>query len=135
MEWVFDASVTMAWCLDDERTAATDALLRRLATSPATVPQLWALEVANVLALATRKGRLTIAQRTQFIALLESSPIHVDATTAGRAFRRILDLADANGLTVYDAAYLALAMRLSVPLATLDQQLRNAATAAGVILL
>ena len=69
MEWVFDASVTMAWCFDDERTADTDALLRRLATSPAIVPQLWPLEVGNVLALAVRKARLTAAQRAQFIAL------------------------------------------------------------------
>ena len=62
MEWVFDASITMAWCFDDERTDATDALLRRLPHSPATVPQLWSLEVANVLALAVKKGRITTAK-------------------------------------------------------------------------
>jgi predicted nucleic acid-binding protein len=135
MEWVFDASVTMAWCFDDERTAATDALLTRLATSPATVPQIWPLEVANVLALAMRKGRLTPAKRAQFIALLEASPIHVDAATAGGAFGATLALADAHGLTVYDAAYLELATRLALPLATLDADLRGAAARAGVPLL
>lgn len=63
MEWVFDASVTITWCLEDERTVATEALFDLLATSPAIVPQLWPLEVANVLSLATRKGRLTPDQR------------------------------------------------------------------------
>jgi predicted nucleic acid-binding protein len=135
MEWVFDASVTMAWCFDDGRTNETDALFRRLATSAAVVPQLWPLEVANVLALAVRKGRLTVAKRAQFIAVLDASPIHVDAETARNAFDRVLPLADAHQLTTYDATYLELAMRSGVPLATLDQQLRAAATAAGVPLL
>jgi predicted nucleic acid-binding protein len=135
MEWVFDASVTMAWCFDDERTDETDALFRRLATSPAAVPQIWPLEVANVLALAARKGRLPLAKRAQFIAVLDGSPVHVDTATAKNAFDLILALADAHELTTYDAAYLELAMRLGVPLATLDQDLRRAAGAAGVPLL
>ena len=135
MEWVFDASVTLAWCFDDERTNETDALLRRLTTSAAVVPQLWPLEVGNVLTLAVRKGRLTVAKRAQFLAVLNGSPIHVDAATATNAFDRILPMADAHQLTTYDAAYLELAMRLGVPLATLDQPLRAAATAAGVGLL
>jgi predicted nucleic acid-binding protein len=135
MEWVFDASVTMAWCFDNEHTAETDALLRRLVTSPAIVPQLWPLEVANVLALAVRKGRLTPAQRAQFIALLEGSSVHIDADTAGRAFGPTLTLAEAHRLTVYDATYLELAARRRLPLATLDQDLRIAAAATGVALL
>ncbi len=125
----------MAWCFDDERTASTDALLTRLATSPATVPQIWPLEVANVLALAVRKGRLTPAKRGQFIALLQAAPIQVDAGTAGGAFGSTLALADAHGLTVYDAAYLELATRMALPLATPDAALRTAATRAGVPLL
>jgi predicted nucleic acid-binding protein len=135
MEWVFDASVTMAWCFEDERTAATDAMLHRLASSPAIVPHLWPLEVANVLALAVRKGRLTPAQRTQFITLLQASAIHIDTETASRTFSSILSLADAHNLTTYDAAYLELAARRRLPLATLDHDLRAAAPAAGVILL
>ena len=135
MEWVFDVSVTMAWCFDDERTDETDALFRRLTTSPAVVPQLWPLEVANVLALAARKGRLPLAKRTQFLAVLRGSPIHIDLATANNAFDATLALADTHGLTAYDAAYLELAMRRGVPLATLDQELRAAASAAGVPLL
>jgi predicted nucleic acid-binding protein len=135
MQWVFDASVTMAWCFDDERTAATDALLMRLATTPATVPQIWPLEVANVLALAVRKGRLTPAKRGQFIALLESAPVHVDAATAGAAFGATLALADAHALTVYDAADLELAKRFALPLATLDADLRTAASRETIALL
>jgi predicted nucleic acid-binding protein len=135
MEWVFDASVTLAWCFDDERTEVTDALFRCLATSPAVVPQLWPLEVANVLGLAVRKARLTPAKRAEFIAVLNASPIHIDTGTAANAFDTILPIADAHQLTTYDAAYLELAMRLALPLATLDQHLRTAAGAAGVPLL
>jgi predicted nucleic acid-binding protein len=135
MEWVFDASITMAWCFDDERTNATDQLFRRLANSPATVPQLWPLEVANVLILATRKGRLSPEKRAEFVAVLNASPIHIDAATASGAFDPIMRIADAHRLTAYDAAYLELALRLRLPLATLDQDLRAAAASAGVDLL
>ncbi len=135
MQWVFDASVTFAWCFEDERTAETDELLDRLTVTPAAVPQIWPLGVANVLILATKKGRLTVAQRAQFLATLAALPIHVDPYTPGRAFADIIPLAEAHGLTAYDASYLELAVRLGVPLATSDQPLRAAAQAAGVPLL
>jgi predicted nucleic acid-binding protein len=122
----------MAWCFEDERQPSTDELFRRLATSSAVVPQIWPLEVANVLALAVRKSRLTVAQRTQFVSVLESAAIQVDGSTALNAFSKITALADAHRLTVYDASYLELAMRFGVPLATLDRELRVAAAAVDV---
>lgn len=136
MEWVFDTSVTMAWCFDDEKTPATDALLDRLASgSPGGVPQIWPLEVANVLAQVARKGRVKPAQRRQFLAMLENAPITVDLLSTGSVFNDLLQLAEKYRLTSYDASYLELAMRASVPLATLDKALRRAAKDAGVALL
>jgi predicted nucleic acid-binding protein len=135
MQWVFDASVAMAWCFEDEKTAATEALLDRLLVTPAAVPQLWSYEVGNVLALATRRGRITTAARSQFVAMLNVLPIQFDSISSQQALNATLALADAHGLTVYDASYLELAMRLGVPLASLDGDLRAAASAAGVALL
>jgi len=135
MTWVFDASITIAWCFDDEKTPETEALFDRLAAAPATVPQIWPLEVGNVLAIATRKGRISPARRSQFIATLAALPIVVDPVTFKYAMTSILTLADQHPLTTYDAAYLELAMRHGIPLATLDVPLRKAAEAAGVQLL
>lgn len=138
MAWVFDVSVAMAWCFDDERTPQTDALLDRLKTDPATVPNLWHLEVANVLAQAMRRKprpRITIAQRAQFLGMLAAAPINVDPQTASRAWAATLQLADLHTLSTYDAAYLELALRLGVELATLDADLRKAALATGLKIL
>jgi predicted nucleic acid-binding protein len=136
MEWVFDTSVTMAWCFDDERTDETDALLDRLAAGKAaTVPQIWPLEVANVLAQVARKGRISMAKRRQFLAMLESSAISVDVLSARSVFNDVLQLAEKHHLTSYDASYLELSMRTGLPLATLDKALRKAARDAGVSLL
>lgn len=136
MEWVFDASVTMAWCFDDERSPETDALFDRVAAgSPAVVPQIWPLEVANVLTLVVRKGRINQTQRRQFLAILESAAISIDVLPAKPIFSDVLQLAEKHRLTAYDASYLELAMRLGLPLATLDAALVKAARATGVRLL
>jgi len=135
MEWVFDASVGMTWCFDDEGSGHTQDLFDRLKVSPAVVPAVWLLEVANVLMLALRHGRITPAKRTQFLETIESLPIHVDVLDSPRAFGAVLPIAEAHKLTAYDAAYLEVAMRLGVPLATLDTDLRAAAKKAGVTLL
>lgn len=136
MEWVFDASVTMAWCFDDERTPQTEALFDRLIQgSEAVVPQIWPLEVLNVLILAGRRGRITSDKRAEFLALMNSAPIRIDDETITRASSETLALAEAHRLTIYDATYLEVALRHKLPLATLDKELRAAATAAGVPLL
>jgi predicted nucleic acid-binding protein len=101
----------------------------------AAVPSLWHLEVANVLALADRRGRITPAESAELIALLEMLEIVVDGETSVRAFARVLDLAREERLTAYDAAYLELAMRLGIPLASKDGDLCDAAERLGVSVL
>lgn len=129
---VIDASVALAWCFRDERTEVTERLRERVQTDTLAVPVLWHLEVANVLALAERRRRITPAESTELIALLEMLDIVVDAETRSRAFTRVLDLAREERLTAYDAAYLELAMRLGVPLASKDGDLCDAAERVGV---
>lgn len=129
---VLDASVALSWCFKNEATAAADRILERLAAEAASVPVIWSLEMANVLVLGERRGRITPARTGEFIALLESLPIVVDEETSSRALGRVLDLARAEGLTAYDAAYLELAIRLGVPLASKEADLCDAAERLGV---
>jgi len=132
---VLDASITLCWCFEEEATTATDQLLERLQADSAAVPMFWHLEVANVLALAERHRRITQADTAEFIDLLETLMIDLDPETPGRAFGRVLDLARGQRLTAYDAAYLELAMRLGIPLATKDRALSDAASRLGVAVL
>lgn len=131
-DMVIDASLTLAWCFKDELTEAATRLLEELRSSVAAVPLLWSIEVANVLALAERRKRITFAESAQLIALLGTLEIDVDRETSALAFTRILDLAREERLTAYDAAYLELAMRLGVPLASKDGDLCDAAERVGV---
>lgn len=131
--FVFDASVALAWCFHDEATAASAALLDRLALDEiAEVPAIWALEVANILVMAEKRKRLDAAAVAEFVALLETLDIRADDAPAARAFGEILALARREGLSSYDAAYLDLAMRRGLPLATRDAALAKAARRAGV---
>ena len=132
---VLDASVALAWCFKNEATAAADTVLERLATETASVPAIWHLEIANVLVMSERRRRITPANSTEFIALLETLVIVVDEETPSRAFGRVLDLAREERLTAYDAAYLELAMRLGLPLASKDGDLCDAAERLGVSVL
>ena len=133
--FVVDASIALAWCFADEATPAADALLDRLVDEEAAAPALWRLEVANALAMAERRGRLTVAGVTRSVALLQRPTIAIDAEGSERAFRDLLDLARSERLTVYDATYLELALRLGVPLASKDLKLRKAAARLGLALL
>lgn len=128
-----DASVTLAWCFQDEATSFTESVLTLL-TKDATirVPAIWSLEVANALLTAERKKRITTAQVTAFLRSMEDLPISVDSTPMVLAFDRILSLARQQNLTEYDSSYLELAIRESLTIATLDNSLRRAARAVGV---
>ena len=132
---VLDASVALSWCFKNEATEAADRVLERLANEAASVPTVWHLEVANVLALSERRRRITPAGSTEFIAMLETLTIVVDDETPVRAFGRVLDFAREERLTAYDAAYLELAMRLGIPLASKDADLCDAAERLGVSVL
>jgi predicted nucleic acid-binding protein len=133
LEFVLDSSVTMAWFFDDEATPATDDLLDRLnQDGHALVAAHWALEVCNTLLMAERRKRSTVADSSHFLAILDALPIETDQDTVAKASTTTLALARTQGLTVYHGAYLELAMRRSVPLATLDKDLRAAARKTGV---
>lgn len=133
LEFVLDSSVTMAWFFQDEASGSTDELLDELnADARAVVAAHWALEVSNTLLLAERRKRSTMADSSHFLAILDALPIEADQETVTRATSTTLALARTHGLTLYDGAYLELAMRRSLPLATLDRELRAAARKTGV---
>lgn len=125
--FVLDASVTLAWCFDDESTPAAWALLERLHGASAHVPALWALEIGNILLGAERRRRITQARAVEFLGILGQLDIRLDPDMPGRVFRDVLPVARAQRITTYDASYLELAMRLGLPLATKDAALARAA--------
>lgn len=130
---VIDASIALTWCFEDEVTEATEAIGTLVDSEGAVVPDLWRLEVANALLLAERRGRLKRSNMEQRLELLVALPITIDGDTASRAWTDTLLLARAERLTLYDAAYLELAIRRDVALATLDRDLRRAARKMGVV--
>jgi predicted nucleic acid-binding protein len=129
---VLDSSLALSWCFETEATEAADAMLASLAAgATAYVPALWAWEVNNVLCLAEKNGRHSSTQRRQKLALLEGLPIEVDNLALKQAWRDTSHLALAHSLSVYDAAYLEMALRLKLALGSLDERLRAAARKAG----
>ena len=135
MSVVLDSSATLARAFLDERTEQILKVFDHVARFGAVVPELWKIEVANSLNVGIRRSRITPEQRRGILADLDDLPILTDRETSDRAWRETLSLADMHRLTVYDATYLELAFRLSLPLATLDEDLRNAAQQEGVPLL
>ena len=134
MSLVIDSSITLAWLFDDERTPQADAVMRQVAKAGAVVPSLWRLEVANGLQSAVRRKRIDAAFRDASIADLRSLPIAVDTETDRNAWETTMTLSERCRLTLYDAAYLELAQRLRLPLASLDKELRAAGRGLGVTL-
>ena len=130
--FILDCSIAAAWLFEDEANPETDALLERLRDEGACVPNLWHLELGNVLIQAEKRGRITATQMTTRLELMASLPIATDPETDNRAFREILTLARSQQLTSYDAAYLELAIRRGLPLATQDKALKRAAQNVGV---
>ena len=130
---VLDAAAALAWCFEDETTRETEALIDHVAAAGAVVPAIWRLEVANALAAGLRRGRLDAERRDAMLDALASLPIAVDAETHRHAWGATRRLADRHGLTLYDASYLELALRLDLPLATLDRALAAAASADGLV--
>ena len=134
--FVCDASVAIAGVADDEKNAVCETLLERALMDGAAAPSLFVYEVANILTL--KFGRKLISAEGRRRTLQSISDLNLDLAGVGfvePAFAKILNLADAHRLTIYDAAYLELAMRLGVPLATLDGALAKAARSEGVTLL
>lgn len=132
MSLVLDSSVTIAWCFADEVTPAVETVFDRIGDTGAVVPTLWRLEVANALQSGVRRGRLSPHQRDRLLALLADLDIRSDMDTDRYAWNGTLRLSERYRLSLYDAAYLELALRLALPLATLDAELRTAADAVGL---
>jgi predicted nucleic acid-binding protein len=131
---VLDASATFPWLFEDEASPEADELLDLVTEHGAVVPALWYLECANGLAMAERRDRIDSEGIVRAIGLLRRLPLEVDNAAPSRAFDDVLALARTRGLTAYDAAYLDLALRRGLPLATDDGSLRAVANAVGVVL-
>jgi len=132
LTFVLDCSVTMAWYFKDEANSYANTVRKSLSSAGAVVPALWPLEVANILVLGERRQRSTEADASKWLRYLQMLPIQVDDETAVRAWSDILHVARSYDLSVYDAAYLELALRLALPLASLDDNLKATAVSAGV---
>ena len=126
-KFILDCSVAAAWCFEDEASDITDNLLERVRDYGAVVPSLWLLEITNVLLQAERRGRIATKDVTTQLELLRILPISFEHTNQVEIFSSTMALARAEQLTSYDATYLELAIRLDLPLATLDKKLVQAA--------
>jgi predicted nucleic acid-binding protein len=133
-DFVLDNSVTMRWCFDGGSHDYADRLLQQFVTTGGTafVPVLWRYEVSAVLARAEIKGLIAASKVADFLEDLAAMKIVADIESADRVLSDVYRLAILHRLTAYDAAYLELALRRHLPIATLDAELRNACVAAGV---
>lgn len=135
MSLILDSSATVAWVYMDEASKAIRQVFDLVSDQGAWVPSLWRLEVANILEMGVRRRRHDAAFRDATLADLALLPISIDPETDRQAWTATLRLAERHRLTLYDAAYLELAQRRNLPLATLDAELRSAAGAEKVGLL
>ena len=135
MSLVLDSSATLAWIYSDETTDPIRRLFDAVADDGAVAPALWRLEIANSLTVAVRRGRIDANFRRAVLSDLALLDITADDHTDVHAWGETLSVADRFQLTVYDAAYLELAQRRNLPLATLDRELRVAAKSLGLHLM
>lgn len=134
MSLILDSSVTLAWVYSEEASPAVSHVLELVSSHGAWVPSLWRLEVANILEMGVRRGRHDAEFRDATLADLSLLPLNIDLETEKQAWGATLRLAERHRLTLYDAAYLELAQRRSLALATLDGELRAAAPGEDVAL-
>lgn len=137
MPFVLDNSVCMRWLFgdgssDDLSYASYVLSLLEDGSNGALAPSIWPLEVANVIARAEAKNLIGEAQSTEFTSTLKDMGIGIDPATAAHALDDTLQLARRFNLSAYDAAYLELALRQGIPMATLDANLRDALRRTGV---
>lgn len=132
MKFILDASVTMAWCFEDEKDDYADRVLNLFSKSDtvAIVPSLWQLEIVNILRSAHLRKRINYADQTRFLSFLSELPIQVVDTMAD--MNHLLSVTQRFDISAYDATYLCLAMNYRLPIATLDKQLKKAANNAEV---
>jgi len=129
---VIDASVSGSWCFPDEASPLSEAVLESVARSGAVVPTLWMYEMASILAIGERRGRIEAKAAVVIREALADLPIQPDQTRTLRTISHLVNLAQEHDLTPYDASYLELAMRSGSALATSDAALKRAGERAGV---
>ncbi len=132
MDFVLDASIALSWCFPDESNAYADQVLDAIGPMTAVVPSIWAYEIANAMLVAQRRRRITEDHRNKVANMLNTLPIQTHDVTVSHTLKTISAQANSLDLTVYDAAYLDLAIRIGTPLATVDRRLREAANRVGV---
>ena len=133
MAWVLDCSVALAWGLPDERSARAERFLKDLSASESLwVPSLWWYELSNGLTVARRRHRVADADVERLVELYRALPVQTDDAAGPDLVGRLRGVADTYDLSAYDAAYLELAQRRGLRLATLDRALARAARKAGV---
>lgn len=132
--FVLDCSVSAAWFLQDETSARATNVFKRLRSEEALVPPLWPIEMANVLVVAERRGRISVADSQRAVELVLALPIVIEADD-GTILKRLASVAREHRVSAYDACYLELAHREGLPLATLDSRLTKAAKRTGIPLL
>ncbi len=131
---VIDASVALAWCFPDEASDYADSVLLALEETRVLVPAIWSVEISNALLVGERRKRIRQPEVLRFMELLKGLSVVEERLSFPETLNNILPLARAYGLSAYDAAYLDIAVRHEVPLATLDAPLQKAAHASGIIL-
>lgn len=132
IEFVLDGSLALAWYFKDEANPYADAVAAGFPSSRAVVPAIWPLEIADAVVTGERRKRSTEAQAARWLGYLGSLPIVIDDETNHRAWSDIVALARAHQLSAYDASYLELVLRRGLPLASLDEKLKTAASTLGV---
>jgi predicted nucleic acid-binding protein len=130
--FVLDCSVALSWCFLDEQDPYALDVLRSMAKKQAIVPAIFPLELSNGLLMGERRKRSTEADTTKWLLSLASLPIDIDSRQTSETFTSVIPLARAHGMTSYDASYLELALRRSIPFATMEPKLRACANVLGV---
>jgi predicted nucleic acid-binding protein len=135
VSFVLDSSVALSWCFQDEQSPESLELLNLAKVSAVFVPSFWHVEMANILGRAFRAQRLSETDLAIVLKMFATLELHTDTVFPAISNSVLLPLMQAYSLTAYDAVYRELAMRLNLPLATLDEELAAAARDAGVLLL
>jgi predicted nucleic acid-binding protein len=129
---VIDASVALAWCFPDEASDYADSVLFAVENQTVIVPSLWAVEITNALLIGERRRRIRQPEIRRFVDLLNGLSVVEDRQPFADTVSNVLPLAQEHGLSAYDAAYLDVAVRHQIPLATLDGALQKACNTAGI---
>lgn len=129
---VVDASVALAWCFPDEVSKYADSVLLAIENQNIIVPAIWPVEITNALLVGERRKRIRQPDVRRFVELLKGLDVTVETLSVADSIRNIFPLAQDYRLSAYDAAYLDVAVRHEVTLATLDADLHRAANAMGI---